>query len=201
MQDQPASDAGAWQALAAAWGVSLPAGADACATLPRDGLRCYRNHRAGLNLVRQIDRPVLLALYASDEAEAPVSVLLRGLDGDTALLEGGGRSLKVPVAELAQAWRGDIATLWRAPAGMPERGDIAESPAGAAWLDQRLASKAAGGTGTAPAKPMSAAVRQSRIHRFQLAQGVTPDGRAGPLTLMLLNRATGVTEPRLQTKL
>ena len=198
MQAQPASDAGAWQALASAWGVTLPAGADACATLPRDGLRCYRNRRAGLNLVRQIDRPVLLALYASEDAEAPVSVVLRGLDNDTATLEGAGRTLQVPVAELAQAWRGDIATLWRTPEGMPERGDIAESTAGAAWLDQRLASKAAGGTGAAPAKAMTPALRQSRIHRFQLAQGVTPDGRAGPLTLMLLNRATGVNEPRLR---
>ncbi|RZJ55257.1 MAG: peptidoglycan-binding protein, partial [Acidovorax sp.] len=169
VQAQPASDAGAWQALASAWGVTLPAGADACATLPRDGLRCYRNRRAGLNLVRQIDRPVLLALYASEDAEAPVSVVLRGLDNDTATLEGAGRTLQVPVAELAQAWRGDIATLWRTPEGMPERGDIAESTAGAAWLDQRLASKAAGGTGAAPAKPMTPALRQSRIHRFQLA--------------------------------
>ena len=30
-------------------------------------------------------------------------------------------------------------------------------------------------------------------------KGVTPDGRAGPLTLMLLNRAAGVKEPRLRT--
>ena len=40
---------------------------------------------------------------------------------------------------------------------------------------------------------------QARIQRFQLAQGVTPDGRAGPLTLMLLNRVNGVSEPRLRT--
>ena len=197
MQAQPATDAPAWQALASAWGAALPAGADACATLPREGLRCYRNRRAGLNLVRQIDRPVLLALYPSEEAEAPVSVLLRGLDGDNATLEGGGRSLRVPVAELAQVWRGEIATLWRAPVGMPDRGEITDSPAGAAWLDQRLASKAAGGSGPG-SKPVTPAQRQSRIHRFQLAQGVTPDGRAGPLTLMLLNRATGVNEPRLR---
>ncbi|MES2926775.1 MAG: AAA family ATPase [Pseudomonadota bacterium] len=197
MQAQPATDAPAWQALASAWGAALPAGADACTTLPREGLRCYRNRRAGLNLVRQIDRPVLLALYPSDEAEAPVSVLLRGLDGDNATLEGGGRSLRVPVAELAQVWRGEIATLWRAPVGMPDRGEITDSPAGAAWLDQRLASKAAGGSGPG-SKPVTPAQRQSRIHRFQLAQGVTPDGRAGPLTLMLLNRATGVNEPRLR---
>lgn len=197
MQAQPAADAPAWQALASAWGAALPAGADACATLPREGLRCYRNRRAGLNLVRQIDRPVLLALYPSEEAEAPVSVLLRGLDGDNATLEGGGRSLRVPVAELAQVWRGEMATLWRAPVGMPDRGEITDSPAGAAWLDQRLASKAAGGSGPG-SKPVTPALRQSRIHRFQLAQGVTPDGRAGPLTLMLLNRATGVNEPRLR---
>ncbi|WP_426306223.1 ExeA family protein [Acidovorax facilis] len=197
MQAQPATDAPAWQALALAWGAALPAGADACANLPREGLRCYRNRRAGLNLVRQIDRPVLLALYPSEEAEAPVSVLLRGLDGDNATLEGGGRSLRVPVAELAQVWRGEIATLWRAPVGMPDRGEITDSPAGAAWLDQRLASKAAGGSGPG-SKPVTPAQRQSRIHRFQLAQGVTPDGRAGPLTLMLLNRATGVNEPRLR---
>ena len=133
MQAQPATDAPAWQALASAWGAALPAGADACTTLPREGLRCYRNRRAGLNLVRQIDRPVLLALYPSEEAEAPVSVLLRGLDGDNATLEGGGRSLRVPVAELAQVWRGEIATLWRAPVGMPDRGEITDSPAGAAW--------------------------------------------------------------------
>lgn len=197
MQAQPATDAPAWQALASAWGAALPAGADACTTLPREGLRCYRNRRAGLNLVRQIDRPVLLALYPSEEAEAPVSVLLRGLDGDNATLEGGGRSLRVPVAELAQVWRGEIATLWRAPVGMPDRGEITDSQAGAAWLDQRLASKAAGGSGPG-SKPVTPAQRQSRIHRFQLAQGVTPDGRAGPLTLMLLNRATGVNEPRLR---
>ena len=197
MLAQPASDAPAWQALAAAWGATVPAGGDACTALPREGLRCYRNRRAGLNLVRQIDRPVLLGLFPSEEAEAPVPVLLRALDADTATLEGGGHTLRVPVAELAQVWRGDIATLWRAPAGMPERGEITDTPAGTAWLDQRLASKAAGGPG-ASSRPMTPALRQSRIHRFQLAQGVTPDGRAGPLTLMLLNRAAGVNEPRLR---
>lgn len=199
MQAQPPGDAAAWQALASAWGAALPAGADACAALPREGLRCYRNRRAGLNLVRQIDRPVLLALYPEDGADAtPVAAVLSGLDAGTATLEGGGRTLRVPVAELARVWRGDIATLWRAPAEMPERGDIADTPAGAAWLDRQLA--AAGGGTVTGGRPATPAQRQSRIHRFQLAQGVTPDGLAGPLTLMLLNRATGVDEPHLQKK-
>lgn len=195
---QPASDASAWQALATAWGASLPDGADACAALPRDGLRCYRNRRAGLSLVRQIDRPVLLTLFPSDEGDVAVSAVLRRLDGDVATLEGAGHTLRVPVTELAQVWRGDIATLWRAPPGMPDKGEITETAAGVAWLDKQLATAAAGGLG-AGGRPATAAVRQSRIQRFQLAQGVTPDGRAGPLTLMLLNRVNGVSEPRLRT--
>ena len=191
LRAQPAGEAGAWQALASSWGVALPAGADACATLPREGLRCYRNRRAGLNLVRQIDRPVLLSLYVDDDSEAAIPVALRALEGENATLEGAGRTpMKVPVAELAQLWRGEIATLWRAPPALPERGEITDTPAGAAWLDRQLTRKAGG-------KPMTPAQRQAQIHRFQLAQGVTPDGRAGPLTLMLLNRATGVNEPRL----
>lgn len=194
---QPAGDAPAWKALALAWGVTLPDGADACATLPRDGLRCYRNRRAGLNLVRQIDRPVMLTLFPSEDAEESVSAVLRRLQGDTATLEGGGKTLQVPVEALAQVWRGDMATLWRTPPDMPERGEIADVPEGTEWLDKQLASKAAGGNGPST-RPVTPALRQSRIHRFQLAQGVTPDGRAGPLTLMLLNRATGVSEPRLR---
>jgi general secretion pathway protein A len=197
---QSAGDAPAWKSLASAWGVTLAEGTDACATLPRDGLRCYRNRRAGLNLVRQIDRPVMLTLFPSEDADESVSAVLRSLDGDTATLQGNGQTLQVPVAALAQVWRGDMATLWRTPPGMPERGEIVDSPDGAAWLDKHLASSAAGGTGPS-SRPMTPALRQSRIHRFQLAQGVTPDGRAGPLTLMLLNRATGVNEPRLHKAL
>ena len=198
----PASDNAAWQTLASAWGASVADGADACAALPRDGLRCYRNRRAGLNLVRQIDRPVLLTLFPSEEGDVAVSAVLRRLDGDMATLEGAGRTVRVPVAELAQVWRGDMATLWRTPPDMPDKGELAETPAGAAWLDQQLATAAAGGSRAgAPAAGRAAtpAQRHARIQRFQLAQGVTPDGRAGPLTLMLLNRVNGVSEPRLRT--
>ena len=39
---------------------------------------------------------------------------------------------------------------------------------------------------------------RSRLNAFQVAQGLKPDGLAGPLTLMQINRATGVDEPQLQ---
>ncbi len=199
---QPSGEGAAWKTLASAWGATVPEGADACSVLLREDLRCYRNRRAGLNLVRQIDRPVLLALFASDETDVSVSAVLRQLDGDVAVLEGGGQTVRVPVTALAQVWRGDITTLWRAPAGMPDKGEITDTAAGVAWLDKQLATAAAGGKDGAGAavggRPLTTAARQSRIQRFQLAQGVTPDGRAGPLTLMLLNRVVGVNEPRLR---
>ena len=38
---------------------------------------------------------------------------------------------------------------------------------------------------------------RSRIQAFQLAQGLRADGLPGPMTLMQLNRALGIDEPRL----
>ena len=198
---QPTGDAAAWQTLAAAWGVGLADGTQACAALLRDGLRCYRSSRAGLPLVRQIDRPVMLRLFVSNEDEAAVFAVLRHLDGDTATLEGAGQTLRVPIAQLARVWRGDIATLWRAPPGMPDvpgRGEMTATAEGMAWLAQQLATAAPGGAGPG-SRPAPRTVSAARIQQFQLAQGLTPDGRAGVLTLMLLSRLNGMNEPRLRT--
>jgi general secretion pathway protein A len=41
------------------------------------------------------------------------------------------------------------------------------------------------------------ALRQ-RVFAFQVSQGLTLDSLAGPLTLMQINRASGIDEPRLR---
>ena len=197
----PAGAPAGWQALAQAWQASLPDGvADPCAQLASEGLRCYRQRRASLNLLRLLDRPVLLTLHAATDTDTEtraMAVLLRHLDADRATLAGaGGTTLQLPVADLAPLWRGEIATLWRTPANLPHGDDAAASAAGAAWLDRRLA---VAGAGSAGAGPMTPERRRARIHQFQLSQGLTPDGRAGPMTLMMLNHATGVQEPRLRS--
>ncbi|MGD9774874.1 AAA family ATPase [Diaphorobacter sp.] len=195
---QPAGEGlAAWQGLAQAWQARVPAAvADPCAALAADGLRCWRSRRASLGLLRLIDRPVLLTLRPADQAGGVAAVLLQ-LDGDLATLQGAdGAALQVPVADLAPLWHGEIATLWRAPAYLPEGGDITVTAAGAAWLDQQLA---LAGAGPSPTRGVTGAARRARIHQFQLRQGLTPDGQAGPMTLMLLNRAAGVQEPRLHS--
>jgi len=201
---QPAGEDAAWRTLAAAWTVrdaDLGAG-DACDALQRQGLRCYRQRRAGLALVRQLDRPGWLTLYTA--ADAAVPVVLSGFDPvrQVATLEGaGGRRLQVPAADLAQAWRGEFATLWRAPPELPPSGKVEAASPATPWLDAQLARAGAAPAVAAgqPAPATTAAQRRARIHRFQVAQGLVPDGVAGPLTLMLLNRAAGVAEPRLNT--
>ncbi|HCL85099.1 MAG TPA: peptidoglycan-binding protein [Comamonadaceae bacterium] len=196
-QPEPAlAEAAAWRTLARAWQAEVaPDAPDACAALAGQGLRCFRSRRASLSLLRLIDRPVLLTLQPPGGGPEQV-VVLQALQGDAAQLAGAdGATRSVPLAELAPLWHGDIATLWKAPANLPASGDLMAGSAAAAWLDRQLAR--ASGTAV-PERPLSAAARRARIHQFQLAQGLTPDGQAGPLTLMQLNRATGVQEPRLE---
>ena len=71
---------------------------------------------------------------------------------------------------------------------MPQgfRETVADNPPAAlrSWMSERL-------PGT-PEQPLRA-----RVVAFQTAQGLKPDGLVGPITLMQINRASGVDEPRL----
>ena len=175
----------AWRALAQLWGASLGAG-EPCTAAASQSLLCFRSRR-GLAEVRQLDRPGIVRLV--DARGRIAHALLNSFNGEQATLSVGGVETTVALAELARVWRGEFATFWRAPAAYRE-GNITGTAAGGAWLTQRLA--AADGLGATAANKDAL---QSRVATFQLAHGLTPDGVAGPLTLMQLGR--GSDEPRL----
>jgi len=177
-------DAAAWQALARRFGVTLVAG-EPCAQALREQLVCFRGE-GGLALVRELDRPGLLTVY--DAQNRPMQVLLTGLGGDTATLFIDGGEQRVALASLAGLWRGGFITFWRAPPGWDASSRVAAGGALAGWLAERL-----------PEGPAGASL-VARLHAFQVAHGLEPDGLAGPLTLMQINRASGVDEPRLHTE-
>jgi general secretion pathway protein A len=180
-------EAEAWRELAAAWGLKLGATADPCNAAARQDLPCYKGP-GSLALVRQLDRPGLLVLYDGDGRG--YHVVLTALTAESATLHRGGASVTVPLATLGAAWRGEFGTFWRAPEGYAGSAGFASGRGEAAeWLAGRLAVVLPAGSASAPLP--------SRIAAFQVAQGLPPDGLAGPLTLMLLNRATGVEEPHL----
>lgn len=177
------SESEAWRALAPAWKVSLDEG-DACASAARQQLQCFRSSST-LALIRQLDRPVILTLQAGSK---PAYAVLTSLGPRSATLATGDGELSLPLAALAEVWRGEFATLWRTPPGYADGAPVD-------WLSAQLA--AAQGEPAPPAPTRFDTALRKRLDAFQVAQGLKPDGLAGPLTLMLINRATGVAEPRL----
>ena len=188
-----ASEQDAWRELAPSWKLAVGDG-DPCQAAQRQQVHCFRSPSSNLALIRQLARPGIVTL--NDDNGQPVHALLTGLTHQSATLRMGGVSQTVSLPSLAQLWRGDFATYWRAPPGYQNR--IVEADAGPAaeWLAAQLA--ALDGSAASVDKPLSDAALKSQVSAFQLAQGLKADGLAGPTTFMQLNRATGVDEPRLQ---
>ena len=178
----------AWRELALRWNVAIGEG-DPCAVAAQARLACFRSASGGFQLARQLARPALLVLRGSGGPK--VYALLVGLDDSRATLQVGRERFELTPQALAGAWRGEIATFWRTPPGW-RAGRDADPPAETrAWVEPQLSPAAALQPG-APARPWG-----ERVLAYQLLQGLPPDGRAGPLTLMHLNRTAGVDEPRL----
>ncbi|AKJ31358.1 ExeA family protein [Caldimonas brevitalea] len=188
------SEKDAWRELAQAWGVTLPEG-DPCEQAAGRQLHCFRTG-GGLALIRQLARPGILTLH--DHNDKPAYALLTGLGDRSATLRVAGVTQKVSLTSLARMWRGDFSTFWRTPTGYQD--SVGEGDAGPV-VDHLVRSLASANGRPPPTGPHSFdAALKSEVYTFQLAQGLKPDGRAGPTTFMQLNRATGVAEPRLQTE-
>jgi general secretion pathway protein A len=121
--------------------------------------------------------------------------VLAGLGHDDATLLVGKTPLQVPIALLTTAWRGDFTTFWRVPAGYSVPLAIGSQGVLVDAVGAQLA-EGQGASAPAPDHVFDAAMR-ARVAAFQQVQGLTPDGVAGPTTLMQINRASGVGEPWL----
>jgi len=202
LADWAPQDSDAWQALAKAWGLPLPPQVDPCTAAAQRGLQCYRTNSGSLSLIRLIDRPVLLTLQRP--GQPPALAALVGLDGKHATMLVDGTPRRIALSELAGAWRGEFTTFWRAPPGYANRADNIGPLR--AWLAGQLAlvpgSAAMAASGAASAAPSASPgwVELTRqLRAFQASQGLQPDGRIGPITLMQVNRASGVAEPHLDS--
>ena len=184
----------AWRELAALWSLDIGADGNACSAAQQQQVQCFKGVST-LLLIRQLGRPGILTLY--DDKGRSVYALLTGLDGQGAVLRMGGVSQTLSQVALARLWRGEFATLWRSPAVY--RGVLSPGQSGAAveWLADQLA-RAAGEPAAARKQAVFDTALKSRVIAFQVAQGLQPDGIAGPTTFMQLNRVLGVDEPRLQ---
>jgi len=187
----PRDEHDALRTLAPEWGLQLGDG-DPCALAAARDVRCFRAH-GGLALLRLLARPSVLALR--DAQDRAVYVVLAGLGRDEATLVVGKAPLLVPLPLLTTAWRGDFTTFWRAPAGYSAPLSLGAQGALVDAVGAQLAARQ-GASAPAPDRAFDAALR-ARVAAFQQTEGLTPDGVAGPTTLMQINRASGVSEPWL----
>jgi general secretion pathway protein A len=183
----------AWRELAQAWKVDAVAG-EPCRVLPKERLHCFSKNLT-LASIRELGRPGILTL--DGDGGAPSYAVLTALTRESATLRAAGAEQTVALTALARRWRGDFATLWRAPPGYTGR--VADTQGQTVdWIAARLAVL----NGTEP--PAQGAFfdgrLKSQLRAFQLAHGLEPDGQPGPMTLMQLNRVAGVDEPRLRTE-
>ena len=190
----------AWRALGPLWGITLNS-YDACAAAQAQGVFCYTRQPLSLLLIRQLDRPGFLTL--TDKSGHLVYALLTGLTADTATLTLDKTPLTVALAVVAETWRGSFSTLWRQPVGLNGSPTGPATDASTRWLSEQLLqlAKSQGADSVVQASSAQPSIRElaasDRVNAFQVAQGLPADGRAGPLTLMQLNRALGLPEPRL----
>ena len=186
----------AWRELAPTW--KLPAaGVPPCQAAATQQLRCFTASNLTVPLLRQIDRPGILTLQLGNKA--PVYALLTGLGPQNATLEVAGQRHTVTLLALGGLWRGEFATFWRPPPGYADDAtDLRDGSTGKAvdWLAGRLA--LLDGQSAAAPRGFDAAMK-ARVQAFQRANGLQPDGKPGPMTLMQIGRATGADDPRLNT--
>ena len=174
----------AWRELALRWNVAIGEG-DPCVAAAQAQLACFRVPGGGLPAVRQMGRPGVIALHGP--GGTAVYAVLVALSDTHATVQAGSQRFVLGLPALASVWRGDFASFWRTPPGWRDGVDVSLQAQPRAWVEAQLAA-----AGADPKAPL-----RQRVLAYQVAQGLPPDGRAGPLTLMQLSRAAGIDEPRL----
>jgi general secretion pathway protein A len=176
--------------LARLWDERLEAGEPCEAALAR-GLHCYQGS-GGLAELRQLDRPALIQLKGEDNTLHPA--LLLSLNKAGARLHDGGREYTVSLIALGRHVSNGFFTFWRAPENYRVVLSGGEQGPDVDWVAGQLARL--NGTEAGTGKSFDAALI-AQLREFQRAQGLQPDGIAGPRTFMHLNVSAGIAEPRL----
>ncbi|MEZ5703021.1 MAG: AAA family ATPase [Burkholderiaceae bacterium] len=179
----------AFAALGTFWNQDLSE-ENPCGDARQAGLQCYRIARMTANGLRQFDRPALLKLHIGGQGSG--YVLATAITDQAVELRVDQQRWRMPLSALGSFWSGYYATLWRTPPGQQGRLTSGYNGPAAAWLAKQLGVLQAKGDIPADARTL-----KQKVEAFQRANGLDANGAASPTTLILINRAAGVEEPRL----
>ena len=181
----------AYAALFRAWGADYQ-WADSCRQAESLGLRC-RSARAGLDELRQLNRPAVLVMR---DDQGPFQAALIALDDKSATFVIGTETRSVALGALATQWSGQYTLFWRLPPAARETIRAGERGPAVQWLIDQLAQVQGRDADTSKAPVFDEALAR-QVKQFQLAQGLIPDGMVGPQTVVRLAGVGDRSAPEL----
>ncbi|MBI5408193.1 MAG: AAA family ATPase [Nitrospirae bacterium] len=187
----------AFQALFKQWDIAYTAQGklSTCELAKTHGLRCL-NDIGSLTLLRQLNSPAVLKL--NDKGRVFYAALT-ALEGETASLTVGTKSIKVAAKEIESKWLGGFTLLWRTPSDY--KGDIhpGDKVTVVQWVNKQL-STIQGRLIQPEENLVYNNELVNEVKKFQLSEGLKPDGIIGPHTIIHLNNAAGGGTPVLNAK-
>jgi general secretion pathway protein A len=165
-----------------------------CQQAETTGMRCFIGH-GGLTDLVQLDQPVLTRLLSAEGKEYYATLM--ALDQQSATLMIAGEIQRVSLMELANSWFGQYIVVWNAPPDFDQSISLDDQGPSVIWLRHILGNiEGKRDNGSDVFDPALA----KRVHAFQLAEGIQPDGVVGPLTVIHLNMRSGIVTQRLVTR-
>lgn len=183
----------AYAALFLAWNADYREGGDPCRQAETLGLHC-RTARGGLQELRQFNMPAVLHLLDHQGQEFYATMIK--LENGSATFVAGAKIREINLDVLASQWSGNYTLLLHLP---PDVGDnilIGTQGPAVKWLSKQLA-QAQGRAVKSTSAPIFDDDLKRHVKRFQLSQGLVPDGAVGPQTLARLSAVTDLSAPRL----
>jgi general secretion pathway protein A len=188
----------AFQGLFKQWGITYQPekNASVCLQAQKQGLRCL-NGLGSLNNLLHLNRPSVLKLY--DEQRRRFYATLIALKKKSAVFIVGTNTKEVSIKDIESQWLGSYTLLWRVPPDYKSavypgvHGPVVQ------WLNKQLA-LIQGETIQHRENTKFDADLVNRIKKFQIAEGLIPDGIVGTQTLIRLNSAVSADIPKLTGK-
>lgn len=185
----------AWTHLFARWSVDLPAAVapDYCGFANGLGLYCLAE-KGSWGLLRQYDRPVIMALTSRDGQSVPA--VLQRLDDRVAELMIGDEVFKVDIGEVDRYWLGDFTLLLRLPPDGNALLTAGDRNPDVLWLRRLLEAAQQVKLPTDDPQYFDLPL-QTQVMEFQRRHGLNPDGVVGRQTLIQLNNYSDRKVPLL----
>jgi len=167
---------------------------DACAFARTQQLACLRQ-RGDLATMRSLDRPAVLTI--SDEAGQTAYSAITSLTGTAALVAVQDVYAEIPLNQLALQSHNDFTLLWKTPQGY----DAPVRPGHQGKLVALLATQvtqALNQSWIGAPRTLYDETLKEQVKILQRQEGLNPDGVAGPMTWIHINRLNQRKAPSLQ---